>query len=264
MGLTPKEARAGRLEDLTLLASEVPTFVPHDARPSGISQPVVELAPTEKVRPPYTPCGHAGDDSSPAVSTIYKYGEKTIDLAVEGWVFVASKEMGASLKEFGGMFTYQKDGIEHCISETAYSKTPWQVALPLGIKSFYQRGNGINPLLPPEVLAEAKQYLSLSTEKQKEFLEQVYLQATGENGGHYAQLLAKKITTSPILLNYFADKMEGHGMQKEALGVVNAVLKNIPQARDALLQTAKAVPGASDVLWYGPIAQRYAPAPVNP
>ena len=157
----------------------------------------------------YKPLDLSGIDLTSIMAVKRKYGERTIDLAVEGWIFATNTGTDQASVESGLNFAGRDRGLETRVEDEAYCDpmaTPYPTA-----KAVYHRGEGIKPNVPEEVIVEAKDYLARDRAAKLGFLRDVYQQIVTGKDGSYHERFKKREGQIAAVLNYFADKLRGFG-----------------------------------------------------
>ena len=155
-----------------------------------------------------------------------KYGERTIDLAVEGWRFATNTETDQVSIDSSLNFAGRDRGLETRVEDIAYHE-PLSTST-ITMKGIYQRGESIKPDVPGEVIAEAKGYLTTNRQAQIAFLREVYQQIVLGKGGSYAERFRQREAEIAAVLNYFADKLRGLGQTSAAQKMEAKVREHFP------------------------------------
>ena len=160
-----------------------------------------------------------------------KYGERVVDLAIEGWYKVTNSDnVERSIKWAHTFFPVKEVALETRVEDTAYTLDGFQV-VP-GLKALYIRGQGIKPNVPDEVIAEAKDYLARDRQGQIAFLRDVYSQIVLDEPGPYAIRFSKRRREIAAVLNYFADKLKGLGQTTSAEKLEDKVKAQFPRRKE--------------------------------
>lgn len=173
-----------------------------------------------------------------------KYGEREIDLAVDGWRHSTNCEDKPKTIEsacgFAASGFISSSDLDIHLEGTAYNQSATQVLK--GFKAVYIKGEGIKPTVPGEVIKEAKQYLSLKNKNiQKVFLMAVYNNIikcdphkVGRIDLSYSGRFIKKEGEITAILNYFADKMRSIGLEIDAQRLEVKIREQFPKEPDQL------------------------------
>lgn len=156
-----------------------------------------------------------------------KYGERTVDLAVDGWAF--STNCGNNPQAIERSLANVKEGLETRVEDVAYYGTMSKVLE--GDVGIYLRGKGVKPGVPKEIIGEARAYLNKGQSVQSVFLTSVYQQIVESKGGDYATRFEEGEGEIGAILHYFIDKMRGLGLIDEANKIEAKVLEKFPEPK---------------------------------
>ena len=164
-----------------------------------------------------------------------KYGERTIDLAVEGWRFATNTGTDQTSIESGLNYAGRDKGLETRVEDIAYHEPLSKSTTTM--RGVYQRGEGIKPNVPEEVIVEARDYLTRGRQAQIAFLREVYQQIVLGKDGSYAERFGKR--ESAAVLNYFADKLRGLGQTSAAQKMEARVREQFPGKKEKFINEYK-------------------------